>query len=339
MTTPSSIVESTLIPHTAFDEASSRINQCLSYRKFSPEPICLAVIGESRTGKSRLLEETARARPTYRTKAGLVVPLLRAKVPSRPTIKGVASAMLKVLGDRYWEKGTEAGLTSRLQTLLQECQTEGILLDEFQHFYDKRSQRSFESTEWLKTLADEAKVSLITFGLQESMLVIRCNEQLSGRFLAPVRLPRFEWLLTEDREEFIGILGAFQDSISTHFKLLDLTQDEVAFRVWCATGGLIGYVALLMRQAVWNAVDEGHQAITLEHLDDAYQASIGYPDSHGAKFARSPFSRDFAVEALQENVSLALSVGVRQAEPDPVRRRSRRAKPASAQEALFSGTA
>lgn len=51
------IIENALVPHSAFNAATVRLEQCFKYAHGSSEPICIAVIGESRTGKSRALEE------------------------------------------------------------------------------------------------------------------------------------------------------------------------------------------------------------------------------------------------------------------------------------------
>lgn len=79
------IVETTLVPHTAFEEATQRLEQCFSYADGASEPICIAVVGESRTGKSRVLEECLSRHPHVRNSDGLTTPILRVKTPSKPT--------------------------------------------------------------------------------------------------------------------------------------------------------------------------------------------------------------------------------------------------------------
>lgn len=66
------------------------------------------------------------------------------------------------------------------------------------------------------------------------------NEQLAGRFLAPVNLSRFRWTSLDERENFIGILQCFHRQLHSFIGLPELDSDPMAFRFWCATGGLIG---------------------------------------------------------------------------------------------------
>lgn len=314
-----SVIESTLVPHTAFEMAMRRVRQCLTYSLKSPEPICLALVGESRTGKSRVLEETELLMPRSRTTAGAVVPILRVTAPSRPTVKGVAGLMLKALGDPKWEAGTEINRTGRLEDLLGECQTLMIMLDEFQHFFDKGTQKIFhDAADWLKTVVDHTKVTLVVSGLESCLPVLLRNEQLSGRFLAPVYMRRFNWLDDADRGEFLGILQAFNESMSPYFDMPALNGIEMAFRFWCASGGLMGHLTKFLRQAVWDACDVGTRKITLEQFEAAHKAAIW--SESGVAIVDSPFDRKFSVEPTQEKVAQALTVGLREVEADPPRR-------------------
>lgn len=317
------IVESTLVPHTAFQNAMESVRQCLSNSGRSPEPICLALVGESRTGKSRVLEETELLLPRSRTAEGAVVPILRVAAPGRPTVKGVAGLMLQSLGDPKWEAGTELNRTVRLKKLIRECQTLMIMLEEFQHFFDKGTHKIFhDAADWLKTLVDETGVTLVVSGLESCLPVLLRNEQLSGRFLAPVYMRRFQWLDDGDREEFVGILGAFNEAMSEHLQMPKLHDHEMAFRIWCASGGLMGHLTKLLRQAVWNACDTGKPRISIEQFEVAHRTAIW--SSAGDASSISPFDRRFMVEPTQETVAAALTVGRRQEDTEAPHRNRRR---------------
>jgi hypothetical protein len=99
-------VDKILIPHDAMAEAKKRILQCFHASQGSSEPICIALIGESRTGKSRVLETIESMFPKKRLDDGLVIPILRVKTPSNPTVKGLAEVFLRAQGDPRPDKGT-----------------------------------------------------------------------------------------------------------------------------------------------------------------------------------------------------------------------------------------
>lgn len=318
------IVDRILVPHTQFGLAVKRIHQCLASVKGAAEPICLALIGESRTGKSRVQATVAQDYPSQRTKEGLVVPILRARTPSKPTVKGLAQLLLRVLGDPLWEKGTEIALTERLRTLLIGARTQMLMLDEFQHFYDKTSRKVIHHTaDWLKILVDETRVSLLVAGLPPCMAVIKQNEQLAGRFQAPITMPRFDWNNDVHREEYFAILSAFNGELSKHLDMPDLASDEIAFRIYCGTGGLIGYVTKFLRQVVWNALDTSGRIVGLEQLSQAYKESILTEE----RSAVDPFQRGFAVESHVAALAKAALIGT--AQEEPATPRLRRSKPAT----------
>ena len=302
------IVENTLVPHSAFVEASTRIEQCMRYAIDSPEPICLAIVGESRTGKSRVLEEYWSMHPPYRAEEGLIVPVLSIKTPSKPTVKGMVEYMLQKMGDPRFDSGTENAKTIRLKRLMKNAQTHQLFLDEFQHFYDKGLRSVMHHiADWLKILVDDSKVGLIVSGLPSCMAVLEQNEQLAGRFSAPVVMPRFDWANAQHREEFVGILGAFQNSIGQHFDIPRLDQEEMAFRCYCATGGLIGYLSKFLRQVVWNAVDSKKKVITLNDLRLAHKISIW--DREIASKSINPFAKQFSSTYSEELLIGAREIG------------------------------
>lgn len=312
------VVESTLVPHTAFQHASARIRQCLAHSLHSPEPICLAIVGESRTGKSRVLEECEIELPPRRTSEGMEVHILRVSAPSKPTVKGLAELMLQKLGDPKWDSGTENNKTVRLARLLKACRTRMLMVDEFQHFFDKSTHEVFHHVaDWLKILADSTKVALVVTGLESCLPVLLRNEQLSGRFLAPAFMHRFNWLDDEHRAEYVAILSAFHESLSAHFDVPALDNEEMAYRCWCATGGLMGYLAKFLRQVVWDACDAQRRSISLADLQSAHAKAIW--SVAASAMTRSPFARNFSVQPTQEMVARALTVGVREEKPAATR--------------------
>lgn len=325
------IIENTLIPHSAFENVRHQLNQCFSYANSKSEPVCIAVIGESRTGKSRSLEETMYAHPAARGREGLDTPILRVTTPSLPTVKGLVGLMLRALGDPLFDKGTEIARTIRLQTLMRTCSTVMVMIDEFQHFYDKgRHKVMHYVADWLKILVDETRVALVVAGLPTCQAVIEQNEQFAGRFIAPIFLPRFDWQREDHREEFCAILAAFHEALSKHYDVPAFHNEELAFRFYCGTGGLMGYLTKFLRQAAWNAHQANAKSISLRDLAVAHDLAMWSKD--GLAGMPSPFSRDF-----QFGPSDALLAAVRQiGTPTPAEVPSRRRGPVRKETAYVS---
>lgn len=318
------IVEDTLVPHTAYEEATRRLEQCFHYARGTQEPICFALFGESRTGKSRVLEECNFRHPSLRDAEGLVVPILRVTTPSKPTVKGLAELMLGAMEDPKFDKGTEIAKTRRLVKLMREARTRMVVIDEFQHFVDKGSLKVMHHVaDWLKTLVDDCKVALVVAGLPTCSAVLEQNEQLRGRFLSPHVMPRFDWDKEADRIEFVGILESLHLSLRREFDMPDLMGPEMAFRCYCGSGGLVGYVTKFLRQMVWNAWDANTKTITLEDMLRAHEEAVWH--DHGLQEFPSPFSKQFPIGQARDGlVEKVKSIGLaREPEPRP-RGRNRR---------------
>lgn len=304
------LIDNILVPHSAFEEATRRMEQCFSHANGSMEPICIALIGDTRTGKTRVLTSCQARHPTLRTPEGLVVPILRIRTPPNPTVKGIAGTFLYAMGAPDWDKGTETARTNRILTLLREVQTRMLMVDEFQHFYDKKSHKVWHHVaDWLKVLVDESKAALVVAGLQTCRAVIDQNEQLAGRFLTPLHMPRFDWAHDEHRGQFVGILHAFYEQLSAHFDLPVLSDEDTAFRMYCATGGLMGYLAKILRQCVWNTIDADARKIEFEDIRVAAQQAVWEEES--AIGIPNPFDRTHSFSPTTELLALVRRLGTR----------------------------
>lgn len=308
------IVEQTLVPHSAFELGVSRIKQCIELSRGASEPVCIAIVGESRTGKTRVLKSIIRAYPPQRRAEGLNVPVLRLSVPAKPTVKSLSEDVLRALGDPAFDKGTEISKTKRIAQLFAAAGVQALLLEEFQHFQEKTSHKTWEYvTDWLKVLVDATGVALVVGGLPRCLDVIHQNAQLAGRFLAPVIMPRFDWRQANDREEFLGITGAFGTALSRHFDLPALDSEEMGFRLYCATGGLMGYLTKLLRQATWNAIDLQDPRIRLEDLNRAYLQAIAC-EAQVPTHSR-PFGATFQATADEHTLAAVRRIGLPVEEP------------------------
>ena len=286
------IVEQTIIPHTSYGEARDQIETCFQCAGTKSESEGLAILGESGTGKTSLLEELAKKYPPVRTRDGMVIPVLMATVPSAPTVKNLAGTFLSAMNASDAWQGTEYAMSARLRKLIQTTGVKVIAADEFQHFYDRPKHTVMHQVaDWLKTLIDQTRCTLIIAGLPSSWAVIDSNKQLTRRFLAPITLPQFSWQECGDRAQFQGILAAFESGLGAKYDLISLSSETNALRLFCATAGLMGYLTKLLKQAERNANAIGSKKISMSDLSIAYRQAIWY-----AKDAvlPDPFSEEFS---------------------------------------------
>ena len=295
MNSLASLVDRTLVSHAPFQAAVREIETCFEFAVEASEPICVALIGPARTGKSRVLDVCERQHPKVRREDGMYVPILRVTTPSKPTVKGLAEILLE-MGAVDTTRGTENERTRRVKYLMRNTGTRMLMIDEFQHFFDKGTKLIMHHVaDWLKILVDETRCALVVAGLPSCQTVIDSNEQTAGRFDVPILMPRFSWQDMEQREEFIGILQAFHQVLSQHFQTPEFQREAMAFRFYCATGGLIGYLTKILRRSLWQVVAADRKEITLEDLCDAHEKAVWcgrFPQRLPKPFARSLFQHD-----------------------------------------------
>jgi hypothetical protein len=107
------------------------------------------------------------------------------------------------------------------------------------------------------------------------------------------------WTDVGQRAQFICILKAFHKEIGKQFEVPVFHSDQMAFRFYCSTGGLIGYLANLLKQTLRNASAEGRKVIRLDDLATAHAESVWSSEYISA--LPNPFERSFR---LVETVDL-----------------------------------
>lgn len=296
-------IDKILVRHTAFESVLQRIQRCYDGAINGADPTCLAIIGESRTGKTRALECFENKYPRFRVDEGKKVPILKIKVQSKPTVKGLVTELLHGLEDPlYGKKATENEKTHQLICQLRNAETKLIFLDEFQHFIDQGTNKvQHHVTDWLKMVVDDTRVGLVVAGLPSSIAVISKNDQLVRRFQAPAILKRFNWLDQDDQNEFRSILYNIQNNLMP-FSMPEMDSEEMALRMYVASGGLMGYVVKTLREATSLALQSGSMAITLDTLGEAHHLAImdkveGY---------EAPFSSTFNFTPTEQAIKTVL---------------------------------
>lgn len=296
------IVDQTVIPHKAYEKAKERLDDCFRNSGNGNPPICFAILGESRCGKSAVVQEFIDEHPQQRTESGLFVPVLKVLAHHEPTPKNIAEDMLDALGDPIVKKYNVTGhaLTSQLRTLLKSARTKMIVIDEFQHFQEKDSNKvMYKAADWLKNLIESTQVSLVVSGLPNTTEVIESNSQLKNRFSGQVILPRFDWSVEDERDEFRWILSCFYEVLKEHIDLPELHEPLVAFRFYVATGGAIGLIAKILREDVRHACETRRSKTTLSDYARAFEVS----NWNGHK--NNPFQPSLSLQPNPQTLAIA----------------------------------
>jgi len=207
--------------------------------------------------------------------------VMAASIPSKPTVKGLVSHLLKVLGDPCWEKGTEIQQTERYYDLVRECCVELTILDEFQHFIELHSDYMIRYvSDWLKNLITETKKPIVLAGTPECIGVLTGNKPLQRRFSARETLAPLSWGTGKEDSEFRMFLQCLEKALPLK-EPSNLTDNDTAFRCYRASeNGIIGYLMKIVRRATLLTLQNKREQVTLDDLAKAYTEEIA-PDEPG----------------------------------------------------------
>ncbi|NUF35894.1 TniB family NTP-binding protein, partial [Acinetobacter oleivorans] len=237
--------------------ALNGITECMHLSIANNKPICSLLLGAGGVGKSTIgLVLKIRNKPFNEIKNGFekrCIPVFYLPVPSPVTIKSLTIRMLEELGCND-QRGTSEQLNYRLRVLLKECETKLILLDEFHHIYSttaKRNRTSENVANWVKTLADESKISICLIGLPDLQTNLFLDTQLARRFAHVFTLPTLS-LISKDKDKaatLIIFLSQLEKFIEQQFNLnfsQSLFSDDLSKRIYLATSGYQSYIVELI---------------------------------------------------------------------------------------------
>jgi type II secretory pathway predicted ATPase ExeA len=268
------LVERMRIIFPRFKRVLEKIAYCHQHSKIAAEPECLLITGLQGAGKTTLCREYARKYPRKTTREGQVIPVLSTFTPSITTKKSLPTKLLNALGDGAAEKGTSVTQTLRIINRVADCGVEVIILDEFQHFIDSESHVVLVNiSNWLKDLINETKKPVVLVGMPHSEVVLRANPQLERRFSMRENLDPFGWATTAEQDEFKSFLKHLDRRLPLS-RRSNLSDDETALRIFCATYGLIGYVMKLVRRAAIMAIDRAADCLDLGLLAESYDERL-----------------------------------------------------------------
>ncbi len=267
--TPIDIIE---YPH--FKKLHLDIQECQETSKTSMEPMCMSLTGPTGAGKSTLVKDYAEAFPRTFTQTRTIVPVLYVETPSPVTVKSMCSTMLDALGDPAAFKGTVLSLNHRLIGFIQDCDVELIILDEFHHLIDSKTNRILEQvSEWMKSLIKKTGKPFLVVGIVGQVeIILRTNPQLSRLF--PIR-EKIDPLVFElkPENEFVQFVVHAEKALGMQLTN-KMPRAELLYRLHYASDGIIGHIMNLMRSAAMKARDEGHESIEEVDLCSAFERRI-----------------------------------------------------------------
>jgi hypothetical protein len=240
-------------------DAHVRLERILrSERRMRPDN--LLIVGASNNGKTaiarRFLARHTNAEDPDAERSRIETALVQA--PNGPSIPQLLRSILTALGREPGPRPTSARLRAEVHGAMRDVGLRLLLIDDLHNI---RGSRIGGMLVELREIGSITGVSIGAFATKEIAHVFRLDEQLANRF-ALLTLPRWQF----DDPEYAQLLTTFERHLPLR-RPSDLTGADLARHILTMAGGLIGGIAMILRQAATAAIESGHERIDRSVLD------------------------------------------------------------------------
>lgn len=274
-------IDSGFITHTSISNAIAGIEKSILISKGSKEPDNVLLTGLAGTGKTTtcnaILSRQKRKLVVKDNYEVTLVEAFYALIPNPVTIKGVASSLLRALGDCEPTKGSAYEMTYRLGKLLHKCETKVIILDELQHLLKRDwTGNTHNVKDWLKSIINEFKVPIVIVGTPECVDIINTDRQLARRFTKRFQLDNLKFDFDE-RGDFRKFVESLAFTITDELKLQispDFKRRYNSLIIYAATGGNPADITKLFKTATLNSLERNNKKIELLDFETAFKELV-----------------------------------------------------------------
>lgn len=284
------------VKHKEVNTLLTFIKDELAIRRVFGQATGVLVIAASGAGKTSFINHLKRTYPDEETPTCSTRRVVCFKVPAMPSPKSMATALLKVLGDPVYDRGTTAEKQERIQLLLPQVGTLVIAIDDFQDVPSKRQARGVEEiANWIRDLCElDFPGLVIALGTEDAAIVRDAHKQLLRRMQPYFELPIFSMDSVEERNRFRSLLTLLDRKLPLAQES-NLSSLNIARSLIAATGGIFDYLMKLLLRALVIAVKRGEERIELQDLSEAFSAQ-----HQVAAIGGNPFDKDWNGYALTE---------------------------------------
>jgi len=240
--------------------ALTRFEDLLTYPKVTRMP-CYLLVGPSYSGKTSILERFMELHPPDLDPAQEVTicPVLMVDAPPKPDIPDFYSRILDGLMAPYKPTAPAYEKYTQVKRLFRLMDVRVLIIDEIHHLIAGSQNRQREFRNAIKSLSNEAKISIVASGIEEAYNAFNADPQLSSRFV-PIEMPR--WSPG-------AALGALLMTLERRTPLRypsGLHLPELMLAIHGKSESMLGDICDLIKEAAVDAIRTGTERITADQI-------------------------------------------------------------------------
>ena len=231
--------------HAQYRAALDRLNGEVLRALEGGSPFILPLLGDSRAGKSALLDDVNTHYAKSVSESGHPRVLL-ISMPSAASTEALASEITGAILGPVPIKGRTSDILKQAKDAMVRAGVVVLLIDEVNHLVEKRTTQKAQTkgnrnaADWLKELYDQCGISTIIGGLPHVGRLYFDNDQLENRGLRPIRIEPYAWSCSADQQEFRVTIAAGVEHLKDHGWTLEVDLDRVTRVIYLGGGGYIG---------------------------------------------------------------------------------------------------
>lgn len=231
----------------------------------------LVVSGQAGTGKSTAITQLGkhheiRSRRRRGNVQGPYLPVVYITVPPAATPKTLAGELARFVGLPIKNRASQVDITNSLCDVLDRLGTDLVLVDEI-HNISLETRAGADASDQLKYLAERISATFVYAGIDveaKGLFSGTRGRQIAGRF-ASIDARPFANGTTIQRQEWGALVATLEQALCLH-RLPEGRLLRHADYLHQRSGGMIGSLAHLVREAAVEAILDGTETITKASL-------------------------------------------------------------------------
>lgn len=255
-----------IIAHPLFETALAQIEEDIAAAAAGLDAQARLVCGQSGSGKTTLVKEVVKRHPVRSTADGDVRPVVHVELAEATTKKAMVSAIFQAMGYDNRARLTANQIVEEISDKVERLGVKMILVDEAHHLINGREIGPI--TEFLKSLLNRIGCNIVLVGLPELQNTMHF-EQFDRRLRPDIALAPYNWSVWQEKLQFVRILAKFEQLCGLE-KASKLASNDLAPRIYVATGGHIGIVVKYLIAALTMAIRSNTGMINKKILAEVY---------------------------------------------------------------------
>lgn len=265
-----------VIKHPQFNSTVKAMQRCIKLTNSNPkDPVCMSLEALPGAGKTTILDDFVAVEAPQLLDTGTYIPYFKVATPSPVTVKGMASEMLRQIGDPAFDKGSLSNQDARLVQYILDCRVKVVFLDDFHQLIELDTDKVLNQvSDWLKVLIKSTMIPFVVTGdVGKVSRILNKNPQLSRLFGERRKIEPFKWDNLSSQKEFFAFITLAQQQ-STLKLPNNIPWDELVYRMYFASDGIVGWIMNLLRYSAVIAEEQQTNEITLEMMAIAFDTRL-----------------------------------------------------------------